>query len=393
MNLEERKKKIIYIINDLSFFVSHRLPLALHAKSKKWNVKILIGKPGSKIMEKHAKNLINQYDLDIKRINFSSSSLNIFSEIIGFLQIFFEIFLFKPNIVHLVSNKPILYGGIISRILNIPCLIVAISGMGAMFTGKKEGLMSLLPSIYLKFLKFILKHKNLKLILQNKDDNFFFIDNNLVNEKKITLIPGSGVDLNKYKNSSNFKNEKIILFPARILIDKGTIEFVESAKILKEKYPDWRFVLVGASGYKNPSSISETKINEWIDKGYIEWWGYKNEMSEIFMRSSIVCLPSYREGMPKSLLEAAAAGKPVITTDVTGCREAILAGVTGELVPVKNISKLVESLSKLIENRSLCEEYGKEGKLMAKEKFDIKNIVSKTFSLYESLLTKYEKKI
>ena len=116
-------------------------------------------------------------------------------------------------------------------------------------------------------------------------------------------------------------------------------------------------------------------------------------MSEIFMRSSIVCLPSYREGMPKSLLEAAAAGKPVITTDVTGCREAILAGVTGELVPVKNISKLVESLSKLIENRSLCEEYGKEGKLMAKEKFDIKNIVSKTFSIYESLLMKYEKKI
>ena len=172
-----------------------------------------------------------------------------------------------------------------------------------------------------------------------------------------------------------------------MLKDKGVEEFVAAAKFVKVKAPHWRMVLVGASGYDNPSVVKQTQLRSWHDSGDVEYLGHVEDMLPLFCEAAIVCLPSYREGMPKVLLEAAAAGCAVVTTDVTGCREAILPGITGELVPVCDVEKLSEALLSLIGSKTKRSLYGVAGQALAAEQFSLDMVVTKTMAIYEELLT------
>ena len=221
------------------------------------------------------------------------------------------------------------------------------------------------------------------IIVQNKDDFSFW--SNLVYSRStfVSLIPGSGVDINIYKDIKYRFDSKTVLFPARILIDKGIFEFVEAARNLKERNPQWKFEIVGASDYDNPSAVDQDRINDWVKEGIISSLGHQHNMVEVYKNASIICLPSYREGMPKVLLEAAASGLPVITTDVIGCREAIIPNVTGLLVPSHNAEKLAAAIKRLIDDPQMRKEMGKEGRKLAQSRFAIEIIVSSIFVLYE----------
>jgi glycosyltransferase involved in cell wall biosynthesis len=178
------------------------------------------------------------------------------------------------------------------------------------------------------------------------------------------------------------RSENIVLLPARMLRDKGVLEFVEAARQLRRSHPDWRFVLAGAADYANPSAFSVEQIQAWVAEGIVEWWDYQADMPAVYRRTAIVCLPSYREGMPKCLLEAAAAGKPVVSTDVIGCREALLPGETGLLVPVKDAASLRDALAQLIDNPSMRATFGVRGRQLAQQKFSIDAVIERVFSIY-----------
>ena len=236
----------------------------------------------------------------------------------------------------------------------------------------------------------MINFKKCIVIVQNKNDYYYFKNKLNIQKEKIKIIRGSGVDINKFTNYKKNKN-KIILFPARLLLNKGIIEFIEAAKIIRKKFKDWFFVICGASDYTSPELISKTLIKNAVMNKHIKYIGYvpQDKMPTLLSKSSIVCLPSYREGMPMVLQEAAASGLPIVTTNVVGCRESIINNKTGFLVEPKNVDDLVEKLTLLIKSKFLRKKFGNEGTKFAIKNFNEKKIIKQNIKLYKSLL-KYE---
>ena len=380
-------KKLVYVINHTAFFVSHRLPLAIAAKKKGWDVLLITGQEGSKVMGKSAEEKLRIHDINHKRVAFTTIGLNPFREILGLIQIFFIVKKYRPDVMHTASPKGNLYGGIIARISGVKGLVVAISGMGFLFTGKSGILKRIAGKIYVKFISIVYSHPNIKIIVQNHDDSDLLINSGIVDKSNVTLIPGSGVELDRYLNISEEESQNLVILPARMLKDKGVLEFVEAVKILKHRGINWQFILVGAADYLNPTSVPREKIEGWVNDGIIDWWGHQEDMFEAYSQAGIVCLPSYREGMPKTLLEAAAAGRAVVTTNVTGCREAILPGKTGLLVNARDSSGLADALEILIRNPKKRLDFGRAGRKLAIEKFDLKIITKDIMNIYSEIST------
>jgi glycosyltransferase involved in cell wall biosynthesis len=387
--MKMKKNLIIYVVNHAAFFVSHRLPLAISSKQSGFNVALFSGQAGSVEMERIAEEKLNSLDILHKRTIFSSSGINPLIELFGLVQLIFLIIRFRPDIIHCASPKGVLYGGIAARICRVKSLVLAISGMGYAFTKNNNNslIRIIIKLIYTYFARFAFNHPNLHVIVQNHDDRSSLINNKWVQAKNISLIPGSGININDFNGCHNSEKENIVLLPARMLKDKGVLEFVEAARILKKFAPDWQFVLAGAAGYDSPSAINDNQLLSWQAEGILQWKGYVEDMVPLFKAASIVCLPSYREGMPKVLLEAAAARCAIVTTDVPGCREAILPGLTGVLVPVADSNALAVSLLSLIKDSARRHAYGEMGRHRAIEKFSIDSVVLRTAEIYKELLS------
>jgi glycosyltransferase involved in cell wall biosynthesis len=386
--MKVNKKRISFVVNHTAFFVSHRLPLAIAAKKAKFDVILMTGQAGSNLMEADSENHLIIAQINHKRVAFRSAGVNPLIELFGLMQLIFNIVRFRPHLVHCVSPKGFIYGGIAARLCRVKGLILAMSGMGYVFTdsGKKSIFRSILGRIYKTLLRFVLSHPNLRLIVQNTDDYKLMLEGKILKKSQVELILGSGVELDSFLGCDALNKEKIILLPARMLRDKGVVEFVAAAQIVKKLEPSWRFILAGVADYQNPSAISSAQLNVWQQEGIVEWLGHVENMAPIFTRAAIVCLPSYREGMPKALLEAAAAACAVITTDVVGCREAIRSGVTGELVPVRDVQALAHVMLKLIRDPMQRIAYGNAGRQRAQSEFSIENVVAKTLNIYDDLL-------
>jgi glycosyltransferase involved in cell wall biosynthesis len=381
-------KRIAYVVNHAAFFVSHRLLLAAGARHEGFDVRLLTGQPGSDEMERSAELLLHAAGVMHQRTVFRSSGVNPFIELFGLIQLSWLIIRFKPDILHCASPKGVLYGGLAGRICRVEGLVLAISGMGYGYTAgtDRSSLRKLVRRVYDALAGFAFHHPNVRVIVQNQDDHQAVIDKGLAKASSLCLIGGSGVDLSLFQGCTAVNKSNMVLLPARMLKDKGVEEFVEAARRIKAVAPDWRFVLAGAAGYDNPSSIRNDQLQSWQDEGCVEWLGHVNDMLPLFREAAIVCLPSYREGMPKALLEAAAAGCAVVTTDVTGCREAIEAGVTGDLVPVRNIEALTDTLLSLIKDKLRRHAYGTKGQERARALFSIDSVVTQTMKIYKDLL-------
>jgi glycosyltransferase involved in cell wall biosynthesis len=382
------KRRIAYVVNHVAFFVSHRLPLAVGAKEAGFDVCLLTGRAGSQEMEQKAITQLQLAGVSHQRAVFSSAGLNPFRELLGLLQLVWFILKFRPDVVHCASPKGVLYGGIAARLCRVRGLVLAISGMGYAYTdGAGSGpARALVRRVYSALMVCAFRHPNARVIVQNWDDYQTVVDKGLALPKCVTLIPGSGVDLALFKECIPTNKARMTLLPARMLKDKGVEEFVEAARQLKKLVPDWRFVLAGAAGYDNPSAISVDMLQAWEAKGCIEWLGHVDDMTPFFREAAIVCLPSYREGMPKALLEAAAAGCAVVTTDVTGCREAVEPGVTGDLVSVRDSDDLAKALLSLIKDGQRLQEYGAKGQERARAMFSVASVVSQTVEIYRGIL-------
>ena len=385
----KNKVKILYVANHAAFFVSHRLPIALAALDQGYMIDLVTGQAGSPSMEVIAIEKLREIRLRHQRASFRSAGLNPFIEFIGFIELIKKINKIQPMLIHCISPKGIIYGGLAARFCKTKNLVLAISGMGFAFTkGNSSNLLRrFISKIYSLLFAFVLRHPNICVIVQNEDDLRGVIKLSDLDPAKIRLIPGSGVDLEKFIHSKIESKAPIVLFPARMLWDKGVGEFIEAVSQLKELMPEWQFILAGAADYKNPTSVPVKLLEELNVNQVIKWIGHVDDMTPYFCEASIVCLPSYREGMPKCLLEGAAAGCAIVTTDTIGCREAILPGKSGLLVQVRDSEALKNALYLLMCDRELRESFGRSGRELAINKFGLDAVIKSTLSIYRKLLS------
>lgn len=370
--------KIIYIVNVDWFFISHRLPIAIEALRQGHEVYIFAKDTGK--ME-----YLKSLGINIFPINLERGSINPFQILKLLSELKEQIAKIKPDVVHLVTIKPVLIGGLAAILAKVPAIVYAISGLGFIFTNTMLKAKILRLGI-IPLYRLALSAKNKIVIIQNLDDLRILRQYVAIPESQTVLIPGSGVDLQQFDIQPLPLRNKIVLMACRLLADKGVYEFHKSVLLLKERYPDVRFVLVGGIDPDNPASLTEQELNEWVQKGDLEWWGHQSNMPEVLSQATVVVLPSYREGMPKVLLEAQALGRPIVTTDVPGCREAIENNKTGFLVTVKDEQSLANAIEKLITNDDLCLEFGHNARLLAEQKFDIKQVVNTHIHIYEKLV-------
>lgn len=373
-------KKLLFIVNIDWFFISHRLPIALEAIKQGFEVHI-----ATEITDRAE--ILEELGLIVHPLTITRSNTGLFSNIRTFLQILKTIKKINPDLVHLVTIKPVLLGGIASRIARVPSVVVAISGLGYIYVSK--GFRAKVRKWLIgKFYRISLNHHNSKLIFQNTNDMKILLEISGQPIKKTEIIKGSGVDLKHFKYSSINNEVPIVVLAARLLADKGVREFVQAAEKLKKIGVIARFVLVGEIDPGNISSISNKEIKKWLDKGVIEWWGHRTNIHEVFAMSAIVVLPSYYgEGLPKVLIEAAACGRAVITTDHPGCRDAIEPNVSGFLVPVRDPDSLADAIFNLLNNPELCNKMGLAGRKLAERDYGIDKVCNKHIEIYKSLLS------
>ena len=379
--------KILYVVNNAAFFCSHRLPIALAARAAGYQVALATGGAGSPTLEEPALRELEAKAVPHRVVAFSSSGMNPLREVLGLLQLYVHIRRWRPAVVHCASPKGLLYGGIAARAAGVPGLVLAVSGMGSMTTRGASWPRRLLRVAYSRLVHLAYGHRNRRVIVQNLDDRSAVVGQGFATEAHTILIPGSGVRLPPFLSLDISRREPLVVLPARLLQEKGVVVFVDAVRLLRQRGVSWRFALVGTADYANPSSVSEPDIREWERAGLVEWWGHRSEMAAVLGQARIVCLPSfYGEGMPKSLLEAAAAGCAIVTTDATGCREAVLPGVTGDLVPPRDPAALAKALQRLIDDPLRCLAYGEAGRAMARERFDVDTVIARTLALYRELV-------
>jgi len=375
-----KKKKLLFLINDLSFFCSHRLPIAESAKINGYDVIIGYGELGSADTQ-----FLEQKGFRLSFVPMDRGKFNFFKDLKSFFYIWNFFKRERPDLVHLVTIKPYLYGGIIARLTGVPSLVSAVSGLGTLFMHKD------LKSNFFRYLLyplyyFAFNHSNQKIIFQNDEDIKKFINFGVLNPLKAKLIKGSGVKLENFSNFTEPTGTPVVCFAARLLRDKGINEYISAAKILKKRGVKARFLLAGDQDIKNPSGLNLSDLNKIIKENCVEIIGYKKNIPALYANSNIICLPSYREGLPKSLVEAAAASRAVVTTDTPGCRDAIIPNKTGLLVPVKDPVKLADALQRLIEFPSERIRMGKEGRKLAEKEYAIEKIVKHHLDIYQELI-------
>ena len=373
------KKSLLILVSHLSFFISHRLEIAIAAKKKGYDVKVIIGELDADMK------YLNKKNIDCFHIPIERGGLNFFKDLRSIYLIWKLFKKINPEVVHLVTIKPYLYGGIVARLTKVPCVVSAISGLGSLFIQDK-----LISKLFLLLLyplyKVALNHHNQIVIVQNNADSDFLIKWGVLKKHKIKLIKGSGVNIKKFYNFKESNKVPTISLVSRLLYDKGISEFVLAANLIKKRNINAKFLIAGELDLKNPTGLSKKDLIRIKNNKNIKFLGYQKDIPSLYAKSHIICLPSYREGLPKSLIEAAAASRAVITTDVPGCRDSIIPNKTGILIPPKNSQKLADAIEFLIHNPKIRKSMGKEGRKLAKSQFKIQGVVKAHLEIYQKLI-------
>lgn len=376
----DRRPRLVFVVNDPSFFLSHRLPLALAARRAGADVHVAT-------QSGQAAEQIAAEGLPFHRVPINRSSVGLLGEIQTVLALFRLYRALRPDIVHHVTIKPVIYGSIAARLARIPAVVNAITGLGYVFAAKGARA-ELLRAIVRRMYKFAFDHPCNRVIFQNPDDQLRFLANGIVRESAAVLIRGSGVSLEDFPVTDEQKSAPVVLLASRMLWHKGVGEFVEAARRLRNVCVGARFVLVGDTDSGNPSAIPRSQLERWHAEGVIEWWGHRDDMPRVFAQSHIVCLASeYGEGVPKVLIEAAASGRPIVTTDSPGCREIVRHGENGLLVPVRDAASLAAAIHRLMEEPKLRREMGLRGREIVEAEFSVEQVVKETLALYRELLS------
>lgn len=374
------RPKILFLITEDWYFWSHRLPLARAARDSGFEVLIATR------VHDHKK-CIEQEGFRLIPISLERKSRRLFKELQGFIEIVKIYKREKPDIVHHVAIKPVLYGSWAAKISKVPFIVNAIAGLGFIFVaqGKKSSMIRRLAQLAYKtaFLP-----KNTIGIFQNPDDLNLFINSKILKKKRTVIIRGSGVDTSVYKNTPEKNGAPCIVLASRMLWDKGIGEYIDAARQLREQGMQYRFLLIGDPDPENPMSIPKKVLERWSQDGIVEWKNHSDEIPEIFANANIVVLPSYREGLPKVLLEAASCGRAIVATDVPGCREIVRNNENGFLIPPYDSKALAEAIKHLAIHKEKRMSMGQRNREIVVNEFAEEIVVKKTMKIYNHFFRK-----
>jgi len=377
------QRTLLFIANVDWFFLSHRLPIAIKAQSEGYKIHVL-----SKFTDKNI--LLRSYGFELHNINFARSKLSLFGDFIALIKIGRIFFNVKPDIVHLITIKPILLGGLLARFFSVKSLVVSIAGLGlsldAMSIAQKVRRM-----IILFFYKFIFSHKNIKIIFQNSNDIKLLRKKIKLSNSKIILIHGSGVDLEIFSYAPLNKKIRTVAFIGRLLKNKGIYDFIDACKYLNSSIKNLpykvKYVFFGKIDSDNPTSLSLEDIKEIQKGGVVDYLGESDDVAGMMQKVYMVVLPSYYgEGLPKVLIEAAASGRPIITTNLPGCRDAVLNNISGLLVEPCNPLQLAKAIHDLLINFKRASMMGARGRRLAESKFNVHEVTSSHLNIYKNLI-------
>ena len=370
--------KIIFVDNSVNSFRHDRMELCYAARKMGLEVHVA-APPGPAASE------ITKEGFFFHEIPMSRNGTSIWQEPATIFALFRLYRRLRPGLVHHFRLKPVLHGSLAASLAGVPAVVNTLTGLGHVFTEPSRR-NALLRKLISTGCKRAFRHRNLRVVFQNPDDRAVFIRDRIVPGDQTTVIKGSGVDISMFGFSPEPEGTPVVLLASRMLWDKGIAQFVEAAQILKAEGIQARFVLVGSLDPENPAAISAEQLQAWKENGGVEWWGLRKDMPAVLAQSHIVCLPSYREGIPRILIEAAACGRPIVTTDAPGCRELVRPGENGLIVPVQDTHALAAALRTLIENPEMRKAMGHYNRGLAVQEFDLELVVSRYKMVYQDLL-------
>jgi glycosyltransferase involved in cell wall biosynthesis len=367
--------RLLFFVAEDWYFTSHRLPLAMAAKHSGYDVTLV-----TRVRNEEEK--IRGAGIRLVPFEINRHSLNPFSLIRDALRLAIIYRRERPDIVHHVALKPVIIGSIAARMAGIKRTVNALAGLGWLISSNNRSAAWLAAPV--KALLATLLSRS-QIIVQNPDDRRWLLGLG-ISGGLISMIRGSGVDIQQFRPNVEASTKPVVLLASRMLWDKGIGEFVKAAGEIKRRGIAASFVLVGAPDPGNPGSVPEEQLRKWAAEGNIEWWGKQNDMVKVLEQAHIACLPSYYgEGIPKFLLESAASGLPIVTTDSPGCRETVIVGFNGLLVPSRDVDALTDALISLINDPERCKIMGCNSRKLAETEFSIDRVVTETLDLYRKI--------
>lgn len=379
------RPRILYIINEAYFLLSHRSELLQEAIAR---FETVVAAPSDHVWapEGFSTNQIEAMGARFVPIAMNRRGQNPMQEIGTLRSIARVIRQTRPDVLHLLTIKANVYGGVLARLMRVPAVVFSVTGLGHVFVAR--GLFAWLRRTLVGLaLRLAFGHPRAYVVVQNADDLRYLVKHGIVEPRRAVLIRGAGVDIRRFQATPEPAGPVTILFAGRLLWDKGVGTFVEASRLLGGCSPQLRFVVVGDTKSSNPRSVPAATLEQWVAEGLIEWWGRRTDMPAVLASGHVFCFPSsYGEGVPKVLLEAAAAGRPVVASDIAGCREVVQPGETGLLVPAADAKPLAAALNVLIQDSGARQRMGRAARSVAEREFDVVGVVEKTAGLYDALL-------
>ena len=378
--MTQRPQRLLFMFTEDWAFAALFLDRAVAAKNSGYEVAVHV-----RCSEHRA--VIEQSGLQVIPHNISRSGLNPFRELLSVLQLIKVFRSFRPDVIHLIALKPIVLGSLASSFYPKAKVVNAPVGMGYLFASSDMRARVARPLVK-TVLKSTLGRKRSMTIIENSDDRSSLLEGGFLRDDQIVLIRGTGVNLDVFRPTAEPDGPKIVVLIARMLRDKGVYEFVESARIIRRTQPTVSFWLIGDADPGNPASLTTQQLQDWNDEGIVKWFGYRTDVAELLTQVHIVCLPSYREGFGKVFVEAGAALRAVVATDVPGCREAVEHDINGLLVEPKNPQALADALSRVLTDDQLRLRLAKEGRRRAEFEFSSATVDTQTLDVYQQVLTR-----
>lgn len=366
--------RLFIIVNEDRFFLSHRKDVAVCAIAAGYDVTIVAKDTGRK--DEVLALGVKYIDLPV-----NPTGKNVLEEMRTFYFLWRLFRSEKPDIVHNVGLKQMLWGGLAAKLARVPLLVNAVSGLGVMFSDKDR---SFYTRIIMRVLRFSHNRKGVAAIFQNGDDRKLFLEHKIVTPEQLYFTKGSGVSLTEFAYTPEPESDRLnVIFAARMVKEKGIVTLIEAAELLREEY-EGKVVFMLCGGLSdNPKAIKEDELRALCDGKYIKWLGHRTDVRELLQKSHVVAFPSYyREGVPKSLIEASAIGRPIVTTDSVGCRDVVEDGVNGFLVPIKDAVSLAERLKRLFDCKELRVSMGRKSREFAERDFSIERVIATHLEIY-----------
>jgi glycosyltransferase involved in cell wall biosynthesis len=374
-----RGRRILLVGNDPEYFLMHRLALATALLEMGIDLHVAIPFDPSDVR-------FQSLPFPLHRLPLLRGSVNPWLEMRTVAALAALSRRLRPLLVHHVTIKPMLYGSMVARLLGTPCVVNSITGLGFVFSSSgpaAKGLRLLVQPL----MRFGCMRPNVTMLFENHDDLLLYCRQGMAQTSSSKVIPSSGIDISNYTPRQHEEGAVTVMVLGRMLWDKGIREFVEAARMVAAQRPATKFVLVGGTD-PNPESIPLNTLQQWQHEGTVEYWGWRSDIPAVLSGADILCLPSYREGLPRSLLEGGASGLPLVATDVPGCRDALQPGISGLLVPPKDSAALAAAILRLVDDVGLRRQMGQAARADVANRFSTTSVVNATVSVYQDAIAR-----